>query len=66
MDQRIAELEVKLSFAEDMVEALNKTVFRQQQQIEQLQKDVVAMREQIRLSMPAEKRDARDEVPPHY
>ncbi|HWA12768.1 MAG TPA: SlyX family protein [Burkholderiales bacterium] len=66
MEKRIAELEVKLSFAEDLVEELNKTVFRQQQQIEQLQKDVVAMREQIRLSIPAEKRDPRDEVPPHY
>jgi SlyX protein len=66
MEKRIAELEVKLSFTEDLVEELNKTVFRQQQQIEQLQKDVVAMREQIRLSIPAEKRDPRDEVPPHY
>jgi SlyX protein len=66
MEKRVAELEVKLSFAEDMVEELNKTVFRQQQQIEQLQKDVVALREQIRLSLPAERRDPRDEVPPHY
>jgi SlyX protein len=66
MEKRIAELEVKLSFTEDLVEELNKTVFRQQQLIEQLQKEVVAMREQIRLSMPVEKRDPRDEVPPHY
>lgn len=65
MESRIAELEVKLSFCEDLVEELNRTVYRQQQQIEQLQKDVVALREQIR-SMPAEQRTPGEETPPHY
>jgi SlyX protein len=66
MEKRIAELEVKLSFCEDLVEELNRTVYRQQQQIEQLQKDMVVLRDQVRMSVPAEKRDPRDEVPPHY
>ena len=66
MESRIADLEVKLSFCEDLVEELNKTVFRQQQEIEQLQKEVAAVREQIRLWMPADRQDLKDEVPPHY
>ncbi len=66
MESRLAEIEVKLSFNEDLLEALNQTVYRQQQQIDQLQKELQAVREQIRASLPAESRDALDETPPHY
>jgi SlyX protein len=66
MDARINELEVKLSFAEDLLEQLNLTVFRQQQQIEGLQRDMRALRQQMQESMPAEQRSLRDEIPPHY
>jgi SlyX protein len=66
MEARINELEVKLSFAEDLLEQLNLTVFRQQQQIEALQREVRALREQMLASLPAESRSLRDEIPPHY
>jgi SlyX protein len=66
MESRIADIEVKLSFCEDLVEELNKVVFRQQQQIEQLQKEMVAVRDQVRMAAPAEKGDPREDVPPHY
>jgi SlyX protein len=66
MDARINELEVKLSFAEDLLEQLNLTVFRQQQQIEGLQRELRALREQMLASLPAESRSLRDEIPPHY
>lgn len=66
MDARINELEVKLSFAEDLLEQLNLTVFRQQQQIEGLQRDMRALRQQMQESMPAEQRSLHDEIPPHY
>lgn len=66
MDARINELEVKLSFAEDLLEQLNLTVFRQQQQIESLQRELRALREQMLASLPAEQRSLRDEIPPHY
>ncbi len=66
MESRLAEIEVKLSFSEELLEALNQTVYRQQQQIEQLQKDVLTLREQVRASLPAESRNAYDEIPPHY
>jgi len=66
MDARINELEVKLSFAEDLLEQLNLTVFRQQQQIEDLQREMRALRQQMMESLPAESRSLRDEIPPHY
>jgi SlyX protein len=66
MEARINELEVKLSFAEDLLEQLNLTVFRQQQQIESLQRELRALREQMLASLPPESRSLRDEIPPHY
>lgn len=63
---RVTELEVKLSFAEDTVEALNTTVFRQQQQIEALSEALRALREQLQSGHGAEPRALRDEIPPHY
>ena len=66
MDDRIAELEVKLGFCEDLLEELNRAVFRQQQQIDQLLREVQALRDQVRASAPAEPRNPADEIPPHY
>ena len=65
-ESRLSEVEVKLSFSEELLEELNRTVYRQQQQIDQLQKELQALREQVRLSMPAETRNPLDETPPHY
>jgi SlyX protein len=65
-EERGTELEVKLSFAEDLLEELNRTVFRQQQQLEQLQLEIRALRQQIQMQAPNEPRNAADEVPPHY
>jgi SlyX protein len=66
MESRIAELEVKLSFAEDQLDALNRTVYRQQQQIDRLLLEVRNLREQQMAAMPAEARSLREEIPPHY
>lgn len=65
MEDRIANLEVKISFLEDQMDELNRTVFRQQQHIDQLVSEVVVLREQLR-SAPGEPRSLRDEIPPHY
>lgn len=64
-EARITELEVKLAFAEDMLETLNNTVFRQQEQIERLLREVRELRDQLQ-SLPTEPRSLFDELPPHY
>lgn len=66
MESRLAEIETKLSFSEELLEALNSTVYRQQQQIDRLQQELRALREQVRAALPAEPRNPRDETPPHY
>ena len=66
MESRITELEIKIGLGEDHLQELNRTVFRQQQQLDLLQAQI---RELYRLLQPAdsgESRDPRDEIPPHY
>lgn len=64
--ERMTELEVKLAFAEDMLDALNATVYRQQQQIDRLLREMKELREQVATAAPGEARSLRDEIPPHY
>jgi SlyX protein len=66
-ESRISELESKLTLAEDLLEALNRTVYRQQQQIDRLEREIRALRDQVEATAAAaEPRAAADEVPPHY
>jgi SlyX protein len=62
----MTELETKLSFAEDMIDALNTAVFRQQEQIDLLERQIRLLHQQIQALQPDEERDLRDEIPPHY
>ena len=67
VDERITNLEIKLSFNEDLIEELNQTVYKQMQQIELLYKELKALQMQMANSMPAENSGSlRDEIPPHY
>lgn len=66
MEARINELEVKLAFAEDLLETLNRTIYRQQEHIERLQREVIDLRHLLLQSLPTEQRSLRDEIPPHY
>lgn len=66
MEARLIEIEIKLTYAEDALEALNHTVFRQQEQIEQLQQLVLRLANQIQEMTPPERRELGDERPPHY
>jgi SlyX protein len=65
-EARVTELEVKLAFAEDLLDTLNATVYRQQQRIEQLESTVRELRQLVLQSLPTEQRSLRDEIPPHY
>ena len=55
-----------MSLAEDLLEVLNHAMFRQQQQIDRLQQDVRALRQQLQQSAPDEFASPGDEIPPHY
>ena len=66
IESRVTELEIKSAFSEDLVEELNRTVYRQQQQIDQLQLELAALRRQVQASQPAAPGSPGDERPPHY
>jgi len=67
MDQaRLEKIETKLSFAEDLLEELNRLVFRQQEQIKRLQAQLDRLADKQSDSRSTERFDARDDIPPHY
>ena len=67
LEARIAEIEAKLTLSEDLLETLNTTVYRQQQHIERLERDLHAMRDQVEaMGAATEPAAPGDEVPPHY
>ena len=70
MSDRLTELEIKLSLNEDLLEELNRTVYRQQEQIDLLQAQlrllyarIAAVGGEAEASQP---HSLRDEIPPHY
>ncbi|MEO8410035.1 MAG: SlyX family protein [Propionivibrio sp.] len=72
MDDRLTELESRVALGEDLLEELNHTVFRQQQQIEMLQEQLRLVYRQLQAGAdaqstePTEPYSLRDEIPPHY
>lgn len=64
-EQRLADLEIKLSFHEDLLDQLNLTIYRQQQHIDWLQQEVRRLAQQSE-GGPSAPRSLRDELPPHY
>ncbi len=67
MEDRLTELEIKLSLTEDLVEELNRTVYRQEQKLDLLQQQLRHLHQQMQSAAePAEPRNLREEIPPHY
>ena len=66
MENRLEKIESKLGLAEDLLDELNKTIYRQQQQIERMQYEMRTLRQQVQAAQPAEQRNLLDEIPPHY
>lgn len=65
-DHRLTELEIKASYTEDLLDRLNEVVVRQQLQIDRLEREVAALRQQIDEAPTATFRSLRDELPPHF
>ena len=66
-ENRLAEIEIKLTYLEDTVQELNALAYQQQNRIAHLEKLCTALAEHIRgLSEPASPRAFQDEKPPHY
>ena len=64
VEKRLVDLEVKAAYADDLLDQLNRTIFRQQQQIESLARELLALRQQQAASQVPGL--VGDERPPHY
>jgi SlyX protein len=65
-EERLTQLEIKLSFTEDLLDALNRQVAQQQDLIERLWREVRTLRQQPADPAQTPFRSLRDELPPHY
>ena len=66
IDRRLDELEIKASYADDLLDQLDMLIYRQQQQIDSLVEQVAQLRQQGAEAGAGGPRNLRDELPPHY
>lgn len=66
-ERRLETVESRLALAEDLLETLNHTVYRQQEHIARLERELRQMREQLEgISLSLDSGAPRQELPPHY
>ena len=67
MENRLIELETRLAFQEDALQALNTVVVRQQREIAEFTRQIETLKIQLRAVATASGTDGTDETPPpHY
>ena len=67
MENRLIELETRLAFQEDALQALNAVVVRQQREIAEFTRQIETLKTQLRAVATASEADRTDETPPpHY
>jgi len=65
-DERIVDIEIKLTRQEDLLETLNRTVYEQQRQIDELEALCSALARRVRELTEASQQNPVNERPPHY
>jgi SlyX protein len=69
LDARLCELEIRLAFAEELLESLNQTVVRQQAEMDAMRRrmDMLQQRiESVHLEDGTSPQRTAVEIPPHY
>jgi len=67
MEERITDLEIRFMHQERTIQELSNTVYRQQQVVEQIERELRQLTDQVRMGFPSLTRPAEDEEPPpHY
>lgn len=66
MEQRIEILETRLMGAEDQIDELNRTVWRQQRDLDLLRQHLSELARQIKGLQPSGSSRPEDEIPPHW
>lgn len=67
MDDRLTQMENRYTHQERTIQELLDTVFRQQQELDRLNREMVQLREQMTQVLPSlVERPEDEEPPPHY
>ncbi len=67
MSGRLTDLEIRFMHQERTIQELNEAVYRQEQIIDRLEREVRQLREQLTFILPSLNRSAaEEEPPPHY
>lgn len=67
IDERLINIESKVSFQEDLIDELNKALYRQQQKLERLEAICEALARQVRsMAEAGNESKSPHERPPHY
>lgn len=64
-EERLMDIEIKLTRQEDLLDTLNQTVWRQQQKIEELEAACAALARRL-VEVQSSSQAAGNEKPPHY
>jgi SlyX protein len=65
-DRRLTDLEIKATFAEDLLDHLNEQILQQQARIDLLIREVSELKRRIPERGLDASSDPREDVPPHY
>lgn len=65
-EQRFVDLEIKVAYQEDLLQALNQIVVEQQQQIARLEMSCQWLNERIKSLQESGFETEGDQTPPHY
>ena len=67
IEDRLVEMEIKITYQEDTVQELNKVIYQQQKMIDQLEATCRFLLDQVKdLSDTASEKSVSNERPPHY
>ena len=67
IEERLVNIEAKITFQEDLIEELNKTVYQQQQKLDQLEAVCQSLARHIQsLTEAGSEGKPANERPPHY
>jgi len=66
LEERLVNIETKITFQEDLIEELNKTVYQQQKKLERLEAFCESLAEHIESLAAAGEGKPANERPPHY
>jgi len=67
MEERATELEIRLTHMEDTLDVLDKTIVRQQGEIDILKLQISILEKKLKVTTESQLADEKDETPPpHY